>query len=69
VKYGLDPHVALRALTTVPAEILGLSKECGSIAEGRAADIVIWSDDPLSLISNVELVLVDGRVTWRKEKP
>jgi imidazolonepropionase-like amidohydrolase len=66
VKYGMDRAAALRALTTVPAEVLGLSKECGSITEGKAADLVVWSGDPLSLSSDVELVLVDGRVTWRK---
>ena len=52
-----------------PAELLGLSKDCGSIAEGKAADLVVWSGDPLSLIHEVELVVVDGRITWQKEKP
>jgi len=70
VKYGMDRDAALRALTTVPAEILGLSKDCGSIAEGKAADLVVWSGDPLSLPSTVDLVLVDGRITYQKgEKP
>jgi len=68
VKYGMDREAALRALTTVPAELLGLSKDCGSIVEGKAADLVIWSGDPLSLTSDVEQVLVDGRVTWKKGK-
>jgi imidazolonepropionase-like amidohydrolase len=66
VKYGLERETALRALTTVPAEILGLSSEAGSLAEGKAADVVVWSGDPLSLTSDVELVIVDGRVTWQK---
>jgi hypothetical protein len=69
VKYGMDREAALRALTTVPAELLGLSKECGSIAEGKAADLVVWNGDPLALTSEVELVLVDGRVTWRAPAP
>jgi imidazolonepropionase-like amidohydrolase len=70
VKYGMDRDAALRAMTTVPAEILGISKDCGSIAEGKAADLVVWSGDPLSLASDVDLVLVDGRITYRRgEKP
>lgn len=70
LKYGMDRDAALRALTTVPAELLGLQNERGSIAEGKSADLVVWSGDPLSLSSEVELVLIDGRVTWRKaEKP
>jgi imidazolonepropionase-like amidohydrolase len=70
VKYGLDPKTALEALTTVPAQLLGLDRERGSITEGKAADLVVWSGDPLSLGSEVLLVMIDGRVTWRKaEKP
>jgi imidazolonepropionase-like amidohydrolase len=69
VKYGMDRDAALRALTVVPAELLGLSKDCGSLAEGKAADLVVWSGDPLALTSEVELVVVDGRVVWRKPAP
>jgi len=70
VKYGLDRQSALRALTTVPAEMLGLGADRGAISAGKAADLVVWSGDPLSLSSEVQLVLIDGRVTWRKaEKP
>lgn len=65
VKYGLDREAALRALTIVPAGMLGV--DGGSLVEGKAADIVVWSGDPLSLSSEVELVIVDGRITWRKE--
>jgi len=66
VKYGMDTDAALRALTIVPAEILGLQRERGSIVTEKAADLVVWSGDPLSLRSRVELVMIDGRVTWRK---
>jgi imidazolonepropionase-like amidohydrolase len=66
VKYGMDRDAALRALTIVPAEILGLQGERGSIATEKAADLVVWSGDPLSLRSRVELVMIDGHVTWRK---
>jgi imidazolonepropionase-like amidohydrolase len=45
---------------------LGLQDERGSLAEKKAADLVVWSGDPLSLRSRVELVMIDGRVTWRK---
>lgn len=70
VKYGLDRHEALRALTVVPAEALGLSKRLGTIEEGKDADLVVWSGDPLSLTSAVEIVIVNGSVTYRRqEKP
>lgn len=66
VKYGMEKDAALRALTLTPAELLGLQSTCGSIEEGKTADLVVWSGDPLTLTSEVQLVLVDGRVTWRK---
>ncbi len=69
-KYGMDRDSALRALTIVPAQMLGLQAERGSIAEKKAADLVVWSGDPLSLMTEVQLVIIDGRITWRKaDKP
>jgi imidazolonepropionase-like amidohydrolase len=65
-KYGMDRDAALRALTIVPAQMLGLQADRGSIIEKKAADLVVWSGDPLSLMTEVELVMIDGRVTWRK---
>lgn len=70
VKYGLERSEALRALTVVPSEALGLSKRLGTIEAGKDADVVVWSGDPLSLSSAVEIVIVDGAVTFRRqEKP
>ena len=70
VKFGLDRNAAVRALTVVPAEALGLSKQLGTIEEGKDADLVVWSGDPLTLSSAVEIVFVDGKTTFRRqEKP
>lgn len=66
IKYGMNREAALRALTLVPARMLGLAKDLGSLEPGKDADLVIWSGDPLSLASDVELVVIEGRVTWRK---
>jgi len=68
VKHGMEPSAALRALTTVPAGFLGLDTRVGSLEEGKDADVVVWSGDPLALPSSVDLVVVGGRVTWRKER-
>lgn len=64
VKEGLDREVALQALTTNPAEFLGLDSRVGSLAEGRDADIVIWSGDPLDTTSVAERVFIDGRLQF-----
>jgi len=60
VKHGLDRDTALRALTINPARIVGIDDRVGSIEPGKDADLVIWSGDPLDVLSRVERALVDG---------
>jgi len=61
VKEGLDPETALRALTINPARILGIDDRIGSLAPGRDASLVIWSGDPLDVMSRAERAFLDGR--------
>ena len=51
---------ALAMITSRPAEAIGMGGEIGSLAKGRRADIVIWSDDPLEASSAAEQVFIDG---------
>ncbi len=60
VKYGLDRDTALRALTINPARIAGVADRLGSLEPGKDADLVIWSGDPLDVLSRVQLALIDG---------
>jgi imidazolonepropionase-like amidohydrolase len=57
---GLSWGEAFAAITSRPAEALGLGGEIGSLLPGRRADVVIWDGDPLELSSGVETVLIDG---------
>ncbi|HET7708209.1 MAG TPA: amidohydrolase family protein [Sphingomicrobium sp.] len=57
---GLTWGEALRAITSAPAEAIGLGAEIGSLAPGRRADVVIWSGDPLESASAAETVFIDG---------
>jgi imidazolonepropionase-like amidohydrolase len=57
---GVSWGEALAMITSRPAEVLGLGREIGSLAPGRRADVVIWSDDPLQVSSNADMVLIDG---------
>jgi imidazolonepropionase-like amidohydrolase len=68
VKHGLDRQDALRALTIGAAEILGVGSRFGSLDAGKEADVVVYSGDPLSLASAIELVVVEGRIVHRKPK-
>jgi imidazolonepropionase-like amidohydrolase len=61
VKEGLDPEVALRAVTLTPARVLGVDDQVGSLTPGKAATLCVWSGDPLDVRSRVETAWIDGR--------
>jgi len=57
---GVSWAEAFAMISLRPAEAVGLGKEIGSLAEGKRADVVIWSGDPLELSSVPEAVWIDG---------
>jgi imidazolonepropionase-like amidohydrolase len=65
VKEGLDPVTALRAVTINPARIIGVDSRIGSLSVGKDADLVIWSGDPLDVMSRAERAFLDGREIYR----
>lgn len=64
VKEGLDRETALRALTVNPAEILRLDDRVGALRAGLDGDVVIWSGDPLDVMSRAVRVFVSGREVY-----
>ncbi len=60
VKDGLDRSTALQALTINPARIAGIDDRLGAIEPGKDADLVIWSGDPLDVLSRAVRAFVDG---------
>lgn len=64
LRFGLAREAALAAVTSVPAKLLGLEGR-GRVAVGQAADLVLWSGDPLSVTSRPLVVMVDGQVVHR----
>lgn len=66
-RHGLAADQALRAITSTPAKLLGLSGELGVVAPGARADLVAWSTEPLEAASRVVLVLIDGQIVYRPE--
>jgi len=65
VKEGLDPVTALQAVTINPARIIGCADRIGSLSVGKDADLVVWSGDPLDVMSRAERAFVDGREIYR----
>lgn len=56
VRYGMTPAQAIRAATSVAAELLDLQASVGSLEVGKLADIVAVPGDPLTDISALEKV-------------
>ncbi len=62
VREGLDEDMALQAITSVPAQLLKVDHELGTIKEGKRADLVIFDGHPFDFRSKAEKVLVDGQL-------
>jgi imidazolonepropionase-like amidohydrolase len=60
VREGLDPAGALCAITINPARIMGVDGRLGSLEPGKDADLVIWSGDPLDVMSRAERAFIAG---------
>lgn len=57
---GLTRDEAFAAISSVPADIMGVGDRFGSLKVGKAADVVIWDGDPLELSSAATTVFIDG---------
>ena len=61
--YGLPEQAALAAVTSVPADAIGLGDRVGRVAVGKDADVVLWRKHPLTIGARPAQVWVDG-VLW-----
>jgi imidazolonepropionase-like amidohydrolase len=65
VEAGLTPLEALRSATAVPADVMRLSNEAGTLEPGKRADLVVLDRDPLLDIHNIRSsrwVVANGRM-------
>lgn len=58
---GLDWGAAFAAITSGPADAIGMGAEIGSLRAGRRADVVLWDGDPLELSSAPLAIWIDGK--------
>ncbi|MGN7515522.1 MAG: amidohydrolase family protein [Allomuricauda sp.] len=69
VKYGgMSEIEAWKMVTLNPAKLLHLDDRVGSIEEGKDADVVLWTDHPLSVYAKAEKTLIEGKVYFDLEK-
>ena len=69
VKYGgMGEEDALKMVTLNPAKALHVDDRVGSIKVGKDADLVLWSDHPLSIYAKSLLTVVDGTIYFDIDK-
>ena len=70
VRNGVSREQALAALTTVPAKMIGMEEQVGSLSEGKLGNLQILTGDPLAATTWVEMVVLEGEVVYeRSEDP
>ncbi|WP_431106685.1 amidohydrolase family protein [Winogradskyella poriferorum] len=61
IKYGnVSEEDALKFVTLNPAKLLHLDDRVGSLKVGKDADVVLWSDHPLSVYAKAEKTIIEG---------
>jgi imidazolonepropionase-like amidohydrolase len=69
MKYGgLSAEEALNLVTINPAKMLRVDNKVGSLKVGKDADIVVWSDSPLSIYAKSLYTIVDGTIYFDRAK-
>lgn len=68
VKYGMPVDDALAALTILPAKFIGVDEYVGSIEEGKDADVIVLSGEPLGVGTWVEMTIVNGEIVYEKDE-
>jgi adenine deaminase len=61
IKYGgMSEEEAWKFVTLNPAKLLHIEDRIGSIKVGKDADVVLWSDNPLSIYAKAEKTIIEG---------
>ncbi len=69
VKYGgVSEEEALKMVTLNPAKMLHVEDKVGSLKAGKDGDIVVWSDNPLSIYAKSLYTVVDGTIYFDRAK-
>ena len=68
IKWGGSTREEALAMVTInPAQQLGIDNMVGSIEVGKDADLVIYTNDPLSVYGKVDATMIDGVLWFERE--
>ena len=68
VRAGLDRDAALAAMTLVPAEVLRIDEQVGSIEAGKSANLLFLDGDPFEAGTEIKAVMLEGELTFMDEE-
>jgi len=68
VAFGLPQDEALKAITINSAQIWGAGDQLGSIEQGKSADLMVTTGDPLEIQTQIKHVFIRGRETELSSK-
>jgi imidazolonepropionase-like amidohydrolase len=69
IKYGgMSEEEAWKMVTLNPAKLLHLDHQMGSIKVGKDADVVLWTDNPLSINAQTSLTMIEGTVYFDRSR-
>lgn len=68
VRNGISKKQALEALTVVPARMIGLEDQIGSLAVGKLGNLQILTGDPMQATTWVDTVVLEGEVVYERSK-
>lgn len=67
VKHGLSRENALKAITITAAELGGFADRTGSVTVGKDADLILLDGDPLDIMTNVAMTMIDGKIIYERK--
>ena len=69
IKYsGMNEEDALKMVTLNPAIMLHVNDKVGSIKVGKDADLVLWTDNPLSIYAKAQTTIIDGIIYFDRDR-
>jgi imidazolonepropionase-like amidohydrolase len=65
----IPPEHAIRWITENPAKAMGIGDVTGTLEDGKAADVVLWTGNPFSVYSRAAQVWIDGALVYDRNDP